>query len=487
VNSLEVPFYYVPGNHDISNPWMEGIWKECLGSPYYHFLYKGALFIVLNTEDGGTYGIKPAQVEDIRKVLDENPNPRWTFVFMHRPLWFYPNQAGFEGIDEVLQNRPHTIFSGHEHHYLHSNRKGNKRYILATTGGGSGMRGEVWGEFDHITHVTLTKDGPKVVHLKLDGFVDEAIVNESNEGMVKLLCSGNFFGISAIVAESSLEDRLDSQLLLCNDQDQALKVTGTMESPIQGWSFSIGEVNCIVESHRNFEIPISLEKTNPTACNLSDLPPVEITLTGSYMLDSGEATLPGTQRWYIDYHRKFPVFESDTELDGLFPVDEGEWIAFTPAEFCKESWDYHGLDDLEGVFMLGEDENFLYVRLRVKDDVWLFSDPRYRDQWDFWFQALPGGNEVHVALYTDKPENGPLKVTQGPVDTEGYIRFLDQSAQVEVAIPKTSIGISESLRFNLAMMDHDITENTKPSVLYWKPPWHAPQDYEGSGVFRRDG
>lgn len=34
LESLDVPFYYVAGNHDISNPWMEEIWKERLGSPY---------------------------------------------------------------------------------------------------------------------------------------------------------------------------------------------------------------------------------------------------------------------------------------------------------------------------------------------------------------------------------------------------------------------------------------------------------------------
>lgn len=326
LESLDVPFYYVAGNHDISNPWMEEIWKERLGSPYYHFLYKGVLFIVLNTEDEGIYGMTDTQVSDVLEVLEENPDPRWTFIFMHRPLWYYPDQKGFEGIAEALVDRPYTIFSGHEHRYLYSSLNGNKRYLLATTGGVSNMRGEEVGEFDHITHVTLTEKGPKVVHLKLDGFVNEAIVNESNEGMVNALCSGNFFGVSATVAESSAVDRLNTRLILRNNQDHPLTITGMLESQVPGWSFDVSQVNCIVESNSILELPVSFEKTDSSACNLADLPPVEITLTGGYTLESGEVTLPATQHWFIDYNRKLQLFTSDTKVDGLFPDDVGDWI-----------------------------------------------------------------------------------------------------------------------------------------------------------------
>ncbi|MDH4239288.1 MAG: metallophosphoesterase, partial [Phycisphaerae bacterium] len=40
VNKLQMPFFYVPGNHDISNAAMAGKWQQRLGSSYYHFVYR---------------------------------------------------------------------------------------------------------------------------------------------------------------------------------------------------------------------------------------------------------------------------------------------------------------------------------------------------------------------------------------------------------------------------------------------------------------
>ena len=50
VESLEMPFFYVPGNHDISNEVMADVWQERFGRAHYSFLYRGVLFVCLNTE-----------------------------------------------------------------------------------------------------------------------------------------------------------------------------------------------------------------------------------------------------------------------------------------------------------------------------------------------------------------------------------------------------------------------------------------------------
>jgi len=59
---------------------------------------------------------------------------------------------------------------------------------LATTGGGSRMRGVDFGEFDHATWVTMTENGPKIANLLIDGILPEDINNEEQElfrGLVK--------------------------------------------------------------------------------------------------------------------------------------------------------------------------------------------------------------------------------------------------------------------------------------------------------------
>jgi len=44
IERLEMPFFYVPGNHDYSNPVMAQLWRDLYGYDYYHFVYKEVLF-----------------------------------------------------------------------------------------------------------------------------------------------------------------------------------------------------------------------------------------------------------------------------------------------------------------------------------------------------------------------------------------------------------------------------------------------------------
>jgi len=46
-------------------------------------------------------------------------------------------------------------------------------YQLATTGGGSRLRGVRYGEFDHIVWVTMKKSGPVLANIMLDGVLPE--------------------------------------------------------------------------------------------------------------------------------------------------------------------------------------------------------------------------------------------------------------------------------------------------------------------------
>lgn len=176
VNNLSMPFFYVPGNHDIANPWMEMEWKRRFGQPYYYFIHKNVLFLCINTEDGGFSGINAEQIEYFIKAIKDNPVVRWTFIFMHRPVWLgiTGEEEGYEKIEAVLMGNNYTVFSGHLHTHLSLEKYGNKHIVLGSTGGGSDLRGEEFGEFDHITWVTLNAEGtPKIINLKLNEIVKE--------------------------------------------------------------------------------------------------------------------------------------------------------------------------------------------------------------------------------------------------------------------------------------------------------------------------
>jgi hypothetical protein len=55
-HKLQMPFFYVPGNHDVSNPGQAEVWKERFGRRYYHFLSKDVLFLAINTDDPNEEG-----------------------------------------------------------------------------------------------------------------------------------------------------------------------------------------------------------------------------------------------------------------------------------------------------------------------------------------------------------------------------------------------------------------------------------------------
>jgi len=178
LSNLEMRFFRVPGNHDISNNVMLNMYHERYGLPYYHFVYKNTLFLVISTEDPPFGNISDTQVNYIQEALNNNMNVRWTFVFMHRPLFVQPGDKQPEGwvhIDSMLLDRPHTVFIGHTHHYNKYEKHGQSYICLATTGGASELRGTSFGEFDHIVWITMTDKGPIIANLLLDGIFDENV------------------------------------------------------------------------------------------------------------------------------------------------------------------------------------------------------------------------------------------------------------------------------------------------------------------------
>jgi hypothetical protein len=184
VHKLKMPFFYVPGNHDLSNKTMGEKWQGHLGRKHYHFLYKDVLFLALDTEDPPENAhhaghFSHGQIESVHEVLEHNRHVRWTFVFMHRPVWAHPaadvEKSGWLKIEKALEHRPYTVFAGHEHRYRRFERHGRKYYILATTGGASKLRGIPHGEFDHLVWITMKKDGPVLANISIDGVFREDI------------------------------------------------------------------------------------------------------------------------------------------------------------------------------------------------------------------------------------------------------------------------------------------------------------------------
>jgi hypothetical protein len=177
LSKLQMPFFYVPGNHDLSNSFLEKTWTEKFGRRYYSFTYRNVLFLILSSDDppGKLGNISAEQQDFVKKTLEQNAGVRWTIVAVHRPLWSESkiDRNGWLEVEKALAGRPYTVFAGHIHRYQKFVRQGQNYYQLATTGGGGKLRGLPYGEFDHLTWVTMKKGGPVLANLMLDGIYPE--------------------------------------------------------------------------------------------------------------------------------------------------------------------------------------------------------------------------------------------------------------------------------------------------------------------------
>lgn len=202
------PFFHVGGNHDLTGPALRKIWEDRYGARYYHFIYKNVLFLVLDTEDysptrmqeikeirdaaikvlDGPHPEEAANMEYFRlperltgevgdeqaayfeKAIADNPSVRWTFMFMHKPVWRRAGDNAFLRIEAALKDRPYTVFNGHFHSYSYTLRNNRDYIMMGTTGGGQDAKDA--NSFDHVTMVTIGDGEPSVASLRLDGVLD---------------------------------------------------------------------------------------------------------------------------------------------------------------------------------------------------------------------------------------------------------------------------------------------------------------------------
>lgn len=245
IDQMQMRFFFVAGNHDVTNPLLHKKWREKFGREWYSFDYQGVHFLCLCSEDPYQQHLSDEQIEFVKEDLAAHADARWTLVFLHKPLWTYAERSIANGeedptnwkrVEALLVDRPHTVFSGHVHHYVQYERNGQNYYSLATTGGGSQLRGNDYGEFDHITWLTMEKDGPHVALLRLDGVLPPDLVTESSARRfgdflrsVRIEVAPILVGDATGFSEGELIVRLD------NEFAERVELTGRIDGlPLRG-------------------------------------------------------------------------------------------------------------------------------------------------------------------------------------------------------------------------------------------------------------
>lgn len=174
--ALQIPFFILPGNHDMSSPAMKDWWLKHNGRTYYSFDYEGSHFLILNTHEhwiGNDSAIGPEQVQFALEDLAKSKGAQHTFVFMHVPAWEHGGSPEWNQIEAALTGRPYTVFAGHLHRLTFERRNEARYIIVSTTRGLSPRRDETQimelGNFAHYTNVTIEKGEPKISYIEPGG------------------------------------------------------------------------------------------------------------------------------------------------------------------------------------------------------------------------------------------------------------------------------------------------------------------------------
>tara|TARA_R110002049_G_scaffold28378_1_gene97565 strand:- start:123 stop:1745 length:1623 start_codon:yes stop_codon:yes gene_type:complete len=491
VNKLDMPFYYVPGNHDTSNELLTEVWRERHGRDFYHFIYKNVLFLALNTDQIKNGGIGEDQIKYFQNVLKENKDVQWTLLFMHRPLWSYGDRAGYGEIEEALGDRNYTLFSGHHHNYRYKMQNGMEHYTLATTGGGSYMRNPDVGEFDHITWVTMKEKGPEVAHIELDGIHDKNVVPDKDYEDIQVLRQGNWLNVKPYVSKSETVSEFPISLIVENTSEREFFIRGKM--PVKNGIRFEPEVieerlapssskEIIVKAIQSGEV-ISIAELNNN--------PIDFEMEAGFEREErDDISLKTSKILLTDWNHTLQKASNKITIDGnLDDWTESKMIKVNQPQYFNEDWDWKGKDDGRFEFGVNYDDKNVNIAVHFFDQKTIAKQDVLEERQDKFF--------VHLDTNFEDEEYKILEIGLGGMLNNSDLKNVKYQVSktvngqiLELSIPLDQLaGDSKTqlqkIRVNVGIMDHDRPENTKPSVLWWRPVWGTNADYPGSGMFVR--
>ena len=516
VNALEMPYFHVPGNHDLSNETMLRVWNKRFGPAYYYFVYKDVLFLVLDTEDppisqdkGIEVRISQEQVNYFLKVLDTHQDVRWTCVFLHEPCWTPSVHPAWATIEDHLKSRPYTVFSGHWHHYNTYTRQGRNYYVLATTGGISKLEGPAKGEMDHFMWVTMTDQGPRISNILVNsvfgpdgGQKEGGLTPAALNNTLSCTCAPFFYKGKSFkegTASFSLENRGPSNThatisFIQHPSLQATPAIKELDIPARkSETFQVTIKNMVPGKHP----ALPLRSNVIFSCAIDGQPsPVRFTRALSIMPVKLNSITPARTPVQVDGH-----------LDewGKLP-----FVCKSPGQiqFSRALWS--GPDDASFHFGVHYDTQYLYIGIRVKDDDLFLKQgqaPWFQDAVEVRLDARPEparstgkgekefSNFLVISMSPGQNQDQAYRHEKLPRELKAVSRATSTGHETEIAVPVSYLNKMqkkkwEAIRLNIAIDDYDHADQAhaqkgQPSgtQIWWQPDWRTPENITGSGTF----
>ena len=517
VGSLRAPFFYAAGNHDFSNEVMSNIWRERYGPSFYDFWYKDVHFVVLNSELFSAVGSRgrpipgpdtqKAQMAWVKTVLTQNRKARWTFVLVHQPLWDYGSRVhpDWGRVEAMLGDRPYTVFAGHLHEYTSVTRNDRRYITLATTGGGSSLRGLDHGEFDHVALVTMTEEGPVITNLLLDGIHGPDVRTAAGRSVMRDLESA--LSAEPLVQAGEAFRGGKARFRVANSGAAVLEVHGTFAGNDQ-LSPTPESVTAEVPPGRDIsvEVDLSAAKSVPFSAlepavaqwtlrtTQADGRPVEHSETSWLFPEKRFSCVPVSREITVDGaledwgRLRFPVADRPGE-------DHGSGVSFAFDVRCDEAYVYVGVAVRDPSLFLSSDQIG-----RHQDGISVILDARpdpERSENEHFFAAAMSGATRKMIIATLAPvQPKPDTVFDtfiGPVPDTALraARRTPDGYAAEFAVPVSALDERqgrpwEAFRMNVSVQDFD-AEGTHVGTVWWRPSRMglSTTPISGSGTFVR--
>jgi hypothetical protein len=521
VERLDVPFFYAPGNHDYSNPTMAAVWRERFGPSYYHFRYKDVLFLVLNSElfssvskPGEPVAGPDTQAEQLafaQRVLETERDARFTFVLIHQPLWDRPQpHPDWLRVEEWLGTRPYLVFAGHFHSYTKQVRNDRRFITLATTGGGSRLRGADRGEFDHVAHVRMSESGPVIANLMLEGIAGEDVRTEAHREAVRRLDRAIALEPVPVPARGFRQGEL--RFRVKNEGTTPLELHASFE-PGPDLVPSPPSLSLFVEPGADALVPVRVRAQRPL--DLRRAAPALARWQLAVDEPGGSRVEAELQSWLLpDASFECPRARRPVLVDGRL----GEWpeLPFAAQGRPSQGSDVAGPEGGGFRFGVSHDDDFVYLAVDVTDPTPWFDAARSERKLDavsvtldarpdparsaneHFFRAISSGamKQLFFAwLVPGEAQPDPIFGALMPAPPEGALRAVVRTAQgyaAELAIPRAFLderqgGPWQAFRLEISQQDFD-AEGATHVAHAWRPTRFGTSEalpIPGSGTFVR--
>ncbi len=486
IKQLQMPFFYVAGNHDYTNQTMAEIWQQKYGASFYHFVYKNVLFLCLNSEDGAT-GLKQPdfssqQLAFVEKALAENSKVKWTMVFMHQPLWITPTAKNWLNVEKLLADRKHSVFTGHTHQYALHNRNKSDYFVLSTMGGVNSLRGKKYGEFDHFLWVSMTPNGPTYANIMLDGVEDKSVQTAEN-----LERSASFNAKPPVRFEpfyyiAKPDNKALWKLVFNNNtkENQHYKINLIAGKGLKPQHNSITK-QLNAGAKEEMTIPFDIEKKENWSPIIADVTVKD----DNYEWNTKMHLLP-YEKLFIDETKKTISVDGDLNEWGKLRFSKQDSVGTTGFHFDVRKDDkflYIAIDvndkdiqapskhanlNQDGAYVVFDASPLAYSAFNLRNSEGMGSE------WLFMI-ASPTANEFELGFKEHMP---PGLTGKGKKTDKGY--------SIEYTILQAFIqrlqGTNwKNIRLNIVIADLNAGNNVTPRRISWMPDWI--ENYPGSGMF----